>query len=332
MLIQAEVKMTIKAMHVTATLKTVKMEDMTEKALYRKLLSVAGDKDMLKFEMTQYQRNEEQKKQMLASDVDMIVKVRLAQMRFIFLNLWLCRLMAWMAPFQEEAARAAAAAQAAATEKAQEAAANVKQLLAESPPRIQLDVELEAPVIIVPQLSSSHNVVVLVLGKLVVKNHFSGDKKNGKLILDRMEVKLMDVKFGINLTFAAFKDVPEITVDAQIPSLAVNMSEEDYSTIMQTLSGNLAEGNVDTDPPPPAVCDVQVDVDDEGAQDPTAKPEKTAQGKTKVTTTSSEKTETPVTAVEAPKPRIIFQFSLDNIVAVLFTGKFLVILHWVRQL
>ncbi|VDP14307.1 unnamed protein product [Heligmosomoides polygyrus] len=33
--IQAEVKMTIKAMHVTATLKTVKMEDMTEKALYR---------------------------------------------------------------------------------------------------------------------------------------------------------------------------------------------------------------------------------------------------------------------------------------------------------
>uniref|UniRef100_A0A1I7W7I8 VPS13 domain-containing protein n=1 Tax=Heterorhabditis bacteriophora TaxID=37862 RepID=A0A1I7W7I8_HETBA len=127
----ADVKMTLKTMELTASLHTIKMEDMTYGALYRflnsaysrfkcymrdlclfrKLLSVAGDKEMLKFEMTQFQRTDAEKKTMLNTDVDMKVKVRLAQMRFVFLNLWLSRLMAWLAPFQEEAVRAANAAQ-----------------------------------------------------------------------------------------------------------------------------------------------------------------------------------------------------------------------------
>ncbi|KAK6031852.1 hypothetical protein OSTOST_01984 [Ostertagia ostertagi] len=399
--IQSKVKMTVKAMDVFATLETVKMEDMTEGALYRKLLSVTGNKEMLRFEMTQYQRNEEQKKAMHPNDIDMKVKVRLAEMRFVFLNLWLSRLMAWSTPFQEEAAKAAAAAQAAASEKAQEAAQNVKQMMAENPPRIQLDVELEAPVILLPQLSVSRNVIVLVLGRLVVNNQITGDKKNPKLILDRMEVKLLDMKFGMsvsslnsidrlldqscecdfstiigfsgsvdadatkllgtcdilqplsfnvtihsgsvdadaakllgtcdilqplsfnvtihrNLVFSICKDLPEIAVDAQIPSLAVNMSEQDYSTLMQTLSGNLAEGNVvEEPPPPPTICDttdgVQVledKTDDKGRQE---------KKKVVATTSSTPKVETPP-PVEVAKPRIVFQFSLDQIVAVLYTG------------
>ncbi|PIO63011.1 hypothetical protein TELCIR_15410, partial [Teladorsagia circumcincta] len=110
--IRSKVKMTVKTMDVFATLETVKMEDMTEGALYRKLLSVTGNKEMLRFEMTQYQRTDEQKKAMLPHDIDMKVKVRLAEMRFVFLNLWLSRLIAWNTPFQEEAAKAAAVAQA----------------------------------------------------------------------------------------------------------------------------------------------------------------------------------------------------------------------------
>ncbi|KJH40547.1 hypothetical protein DICVIV_13495 [Dictyocaulus viviparus] len=155
--IRVDMKTTAEVMNVVATLKTVKMEDMTEGAFYRKLLSVTGEKEMLRVEFTQFQRTEQQKKQMLPSDIDMSVKasVRMAEMRFVFLNLFLCRTMAWVAPFQAEAARAAAAAQAAASEKAVEAAQNVKQLMVESPPRVQLDVELEAPVILLPQLSTS---------------------------------------------------------------------------------------------------------------------------------------------------------------------------------
>ncbi|KAK6731863.1 hypothetical protein RB195_007989 [Necator americanus] len=350
--IRADVKMTVKVMNVTATLKTVRMEDMTEGSLYKKLLSVAGDKEMLRFEMVQYQRTDEQKRAMQPTDIDMSVKVRLAQMRFVFLNLWLCRLMAWMAPFQAEAARAAAAAQAAASEKAAEAAQNVKQMLAESPPRIQLDVQLEAPVIVLPQLSTSHNVVVLILGKLVVANHITGDRQNQKLIMDRMEVKLMNMTFGIgrmsddasavetscdileplsfniavhrNLVFAAVKDLPELTVDAQIPSLVVNMSEHDYNTLMQTLSGNLAEGTELTAVPPPLpVCSDTVDssegetTGDKGEEDKLQLEKKKVAGKS----SSAPKAVTPPpTPVETPKPKIVFQFTLDNIVAVLYTG------------
>ncbi|KAK5973526.1 Vacuolar protein sorting-associated protein 13C [Trichostrongylus colubriformis] len=347
--IQAQVKMTVKAMDVIATLKTVRMEDMTEGAIYRKLLSVTGDKEMLRFEMTQYQRSDEEKKRMGPEEIDMKVKVRMAEMRFVFLNLWLSRLMAWNTPFQEEAARAAAAAQAAASEKAQEAAENVKQMLAEHPPRIQLDVQLEAPVILLPQLSTSRNVVVLVLGRLIVNNHITGDNRNSKLILDRMEVKLLDMKFGIgsvnsdgtnlhgtcdilqplsfsvtihrNLVFSICKDLPEIAVDAQIPSLAVNMSEQDYSTLMQTLSGNLAEGNVVQEPPPPPPA-VSVDEVDHADEDKDKADETDRQEKKKTITHSSSAPKTPVTPppVEVPKQRIVFQFSLDQIVAVLYTG------------
>uniref|UniRef100_A0A158PAL8 Vacuolar protein sorting-associated protein 13 n=1 Tax=Angiostrongylus cantonensis TaxID=6313 RepID=A0A158PAL8_ANGCA len=288
--IRVGTKITADTMNVVATLRTVKMEDMTVGALYKKLLSVTGEKEMLRVELTQYQRDELQKKHMLPTDV------RLAEMRFVFLNLWLCRLMAWMAPFQEQATRAAAAAQAVASEKAVEAAENVKQIMAESPPRILLDIELEAPVILLPQLSTRRNVLVFILGmlntisqfagrkrKLIISNHISGDKNNQKLIMDHMEVKLMDMKFGIgsvsedasnllavcdileplsfniavhrNLVYAAIKDLPETTVDAQIPSLSVNMSDHDYETLMQTLTGNLAEGTELVVVPPPVHSD-----------------------------------------------------------------------------
>ncbi|EPB77679.1 hypothetical protein ANCCEY_03183 [Ancylostoma ceylanicum] len=270
--IRADVKMTVKAMNVIATLQTVKMEDMTEGSLYRKLLSVAGEKEMLRFEMVQYQRTDEQKKLMQPSDIDMSVKVRLAQMRFIFLNLWLCRLMAWMAPFQEEAARAAAAAQAAASEKAAEAAQNVKQMLAESPPRIQLDVQLEAPIIVVPQLSKSRNALVLILGKLMVNNHITGDRQNPKIIMDRMEVKLMDMTFGIGRMGddASTFDMKCEVLEPLSFNIALQLEKKKLST-----KASSAPKAVATPAPAP---------------------------------------------VEAPKPKIVFQFTLDNIVAVLYMG------------
>jgi len=57
--------------------------------------------------------------------------------------------------------------------------------------------------------------------------------------------------------FGVVKDIPEIAVDAQLPSIELEMSEDDYKTIMQTLSGNLAEGKDLLDeavpPPPPSI-------------------------------------------------------------------------------
>ncbi|CAI5438459.1 unnamed protein product [Caenorhabditis angaria] len=336
--INANVKMTEKAMEVVATLQAISMEDCTPNAIYRKLLSVTGNEDMLRFDFVQHQRTDEQRKLMKTSDVDMVVKMKLAQMRFVFLNLWLARLMAWIAPFQNEAVRAAQVAQAAAAEKAAEAAQNVKQIMEQSPPRIQLDVLLEAPFIVVPRLSTSRDVIVLHLGKLAVKNDIKGDAKHPKAVLDRMDIKMTDITFGIgvmnedvsvvastclilkplsfslalqrNLTFSIAKDIPEIVVDAHLNSIEAEMSDADYKTIMQTLSGNLAEGQdlaVTPPPPPPS------------QPSESATSTQTNKDKEKVGKDREANAGPPV--IEKPHTRIVFQFVLDKIAAVLYEGE-----------
>ncbi|CAI4228502.1 unnamed protein product [Auanema sp. JU1783] len=268
--VHSDVKMTLKVTEVVATLEAITMEDCTKGALYKKLLSVTGDREMLRFEMVQYQRTDKEKKSMGPNDIDMKMKVRLAQLKFVFLNLWLCRLMSWLSPFQEEAVKAAAAAQQIASEKAAEAAQNVKQMLEQSPPRIQMDVKLHAPVLVLPRLSSSTDVVVAILGELTVNNNIGASADNKKAIMDNMIVKLTNMEFSIgsmnesatviqstceilkpltfnvtiarNLMFAVSKNVPEINVRAEIPAIEVDMSEEDYATLMHTLNGNLNEG------------------------------------------------------------------------------------------
>lgn len=203
---------------------------------------------------------------------DMAVRIRLAQLRFVFLNLWLSRLLHWIQPFQEEAAVAAVQAQQLASEKAAETAQSVRKMLEENPQRIKLDVELYAPEIVVPRKSTSHQVLLVNLGRLIVDNNFTSIHK---ATIDNMVVTLKDVHaatglldkdsvkvstqcnilkpltFSLqvhrNLAFQSHKDVPEITVDAHLSFIDLSLSQQDYSVIMQTLSGNLSEGK----PPPP---------------------------------------------------------------------------------
>lgn len=92
----------------------------------------------------------------------------------------------------------------AASEKAKEAAENVKQILEVSPPRIELDVELEAPMIVVPRLSSSPDVIVALLGNVSVKNKITGHKDHKKAVLDRMEIQLTEMALSM-LVFPHFQ-------------------------------------------------------------------------------------------------------------------------------
>ncbi|CAD27608.1 Vacuolar protein sorting-associated protein 13 [Caenorhabditis elegans] len=336
--INANVKITEKAMEVVATLRAISMKDRTPGAVYKKLLSVTGKEDMLRFDFVQYQRTDEQRALMKSSDVDMVVKMRLAQMRFVFLNLWLARLMAWLAPFQNEAVLAAQAAQAAAAEKAATAAQNVKQIMEQSPPRIQLDVILEAPFIVVPRLSTSRDVIVLHLGRLALKNEIRGDSEYPKAIIDRMDILMTDCSFGMgvmnedvsavsssclilkpisfklalqrNLTFAVAKELPEIVVDAHIHSIEAEMSDADYKTLMQTLSGNLAEGADLAIPPPPPPSSL------ESSNTAAAL---TSPGKEKEKKDREANAGPPV--IEKSHTRIVFQFVLDKISAVLYEGE-----------
>lgn len=76
-----------------AGLQAITIQDRTGTTAYENLLSVCGDREMFTLDFTQYNRSEKEKNRMSPSDLDMIVVCRFAQMRFIFLNLWLTRLL-----------------------------------------------------------------------------------------------------------------------------------------------------------------------------------------------------------------------------------------------
>lgn len=80
---------------------------------------------------------------------------------------------------------------------AEKAASGVKEL-AERSTRIALNVHFNAPVIFLPQSSSSSNVIVADLGLLSVKNRFAKQpfKSDAKIppVVDIMTVRLTDLK------------------------------------------------------------------------------------------------------------------------------------------
>ncbi|KAF8366090.1 hypothetical protein PRIPAC_83919 [Pristionchus pacificus] len=266
--VRASVKMMKAQMDVSATLKSIAITDSAKDALYRKLMHVQGKEEvMLRFEMTQFNREEKAKR---PTDIDMRVKVRIARLRFVFVNLWVSRVLAWLQPFQAQAAAAAAAASAAATAKAQQVAQDVKAAIAERQPRIELDVHLEAPIILVPRLSTSNDVIVVDLGSMSVNNKIVAEKAGGGMVvIDAMAVTLKECSVGVgtmegagrtlvnrrhilspltftvqlsrNLMWEESKAKPQAAVDMHLSVVEAKLSQKDYATIMATLSGNLAE-------------------------------------------------------------------------------------------
>ncbi|KAI6203695.1 Vacuolar protein sorting-associated protein 13C [Aphelenchoides besseyi] len=253
----------------TVTLSSIKMLDEKSNSKHKHLLSVVSQngEEMFKLDFQQHNRSEAERKKMTVNQEDMTVKIRLAQLRFVFLNLWVNRMLRWIRPFQAHAAVAAAHAQQLATKKAAETAQNVKKKLEENPQRILLDIELNAPAIVVPRRSTSNQMLLFDFGRLLIKNKFMS-KKNA--IIDGMTVTMNDmhvasglldddsmnilskcnilrpVTFNLavhrNLSFESNKEVPEITVDAHLPSINLSLSKQDYAVVMQTVSGNLSEG------------------------------------------------------------------------------------------
>lgn len=77
---------------VVAGLRSIGMVDQTPRAVHKNLLAVCGDQ-VLHLDFIQYNRTDEEKRRMPATSYDMAVKLRFAQLRFVFLNLWVNRMM-----------------------------------------------------------------------------------------------------------------------------------------------------------------------------------------------------------------------------------------------
>uniref|UniRef100_A0A671VJ44 Vacuolar protein sorting 13 homolog A n=1 Tax=Sparus aurata TaxID=8175 RepID=A0A671VJ44_SPAAU len=188
----SEILMKKKEMEVLANLKSIVILDCDKDAIYKKAVSIA-DKEVFSFRMVNFTNATDGDAYLDMSKVDTSVTLTVGCIQVIFLNKFVSSILAFINNFQE-----AKEALAEVTVQAAEKAASGVKELAERSTRIALNVHFNAPVIFLPQSSSSFNVIVADLGLLSVKNSFTKKpfKSDVKIppVVDIMSVRLTDLK------------------------------------------------------------------------------------------------------------------------------------------
>ncbi|KAM7018715.1 intermembrane lipid transfer protein VPS13A isoform 2-T2 [Tautogolabrus adspersus] len=261
----SEVLMRKKEMEVLANLKNIVILDCDKDAFYKKAVSIA-DKEVFAFRMVNYTDATEGDAYLDMSKVDTFVTLTVGCIQVVFLNKFVSSILAFINNFQE-----AKDALAEVTVQAAEKAASGVKELAERSTRIALNVHFNAPVIFLPQSSTSSNVIVADLGLLSVKNQFAKQpcKSNTKIppVVDRMAVKLTDLKMyrttyineGFqgetqllkpvsldleiqrNLSSNWYHSIPDIEITAHLKPMSLILSQDDMTVVLRTLSENLSE-------------------------------------------------------------------------------------------
>ncbi|XP_078809182.1 intermembrane lipid transfer protein VPS13A isoform X3 [Oryzias latipes] len=261
----SEVLQRKKMMEVSANLKNIVVLDCNKEASYKKAVSIA-DKEVFAFRMLNYTDATEGDGYLNMSNVDTSVTLTVGCIQVIFLNKFLDSILAFINNFQ----MAKEAIAEVTVQAAEKAASGVKEL-SERSTRISLEVHFNAPVIFLPQSSSSSNVIVADLGKLSVKNRFVKQpfKSDSTIppVVDKMTVKLSDLKMyrttyisGIfkgesqllkpvsldleiqrNLSSNWYHNIPDIEISAHLKPMSLILCQDDMIVVLRTLGENLSE-------------------------------------------------------------------------------------------
>uniref|UniRef100_A0A8C2WJ62 Vacuolar protein sorting 13 homolog A n=1 Tax=Cyclopterus lumpus TaxID=8103 RepID=A0A8C2WJ62_CYCLU len=271
----SEVLMRKKEMEVLANLKNIVILDCDKDALYKKAVSIA-DEEVFAFRMVNYTDATEGDAYLDMSKVDTSVTLTVGCIQVIFLNKFVSSILAFINNFQE-----AKEALAEVTVQAAEKAASGVKELAERSSRIALNVHFNAPVIFLPQSSSSSNVIVADLGLLSVKNCFAKQpfKSDAKIppVVDitslivassrttyvdegfQGETQLLmpvslDLEIQRNLSSNWYHSIPDIEITAHLKPMSLVLSQDDMTVVLRTLSENLSESSDALPPaaPPPS--------------------------------------------------------------------------------
>lgn len=181
---------------------------------------------------------------------DIQVFAKLGKLRIVFINWFVLNVVDFLNEFQE--------AQTAIIEASQQAASNAKanlQSAYEKATRINMDIDLKAPDLIIPENSKSFSALVLSMGNIRLTNKFKDllEIKNDKghnVVLDEMTMALSDfqltrallnehyesnkkinilqplnINFSVvrNLTSAWYKPLPEVDVSGHIATIDVSI-------------------------------------------------------------------------------------------------------------
>ncbi|XP_068186348.1 intermembrane lipid transfer protein VPS13C isoform X2 [Antennarius striatus] len=264
--IQASVLVQAKETEAFARLRDIVVTDANPNSIHRKAVSIMGE-EVFSFKLLLFPGATEGEGYGDMTKVDAKVTLRLGCIQIVYLHKFFMSLLMFIDNFQT-----AKEALSAATSQAAEKAASSVRGFAQKSFRLSMDIKLKAPLIIVPQSSTSHNAVVVDLGLITVKNSFSLMPAEGfslPAVVDQMDVKLTQLKLSRttlkpdssqpdieilqpinlellvtrNLASSWFTKIPGVQIQGVLRSLNMSLGEEDLSVLMKVLVENIAEGN-----------------------------------------------------------------------------------------
>uniref|UniRef100_A0A8C4LD47 Vacuolar protein sorting 13 homolog C n=1 Tax=Equus asinus asinus TaxID=83772 RepID=A0A8C4LD47_EQUAS len=259
-----------------ARLENIVVTDIDPNTVHKKAVSIMGN-EVFRFNLDLYPHATEGDAYTDMSKVDGVVSLNVGCIQIVYLHKFLMSLLNFLNNFQT-AKEALSAATAQAAEKA---ATSVKDL-AQRSFRVSINIDLKAPVIVIPQSSISTNAVVVDLGLIRVQNQFSlvsGEDYLNPPVIDRMDVQLTKLKlsrtviqpgisqpdiqllYPINLEFSVnrnlasswYHKVPVVEIKGHLESMNVSLNQEDLNLLFRILAENLGEATEDLNKVKPGI-------------------------------------------------------------------------------
>ncbi|XP_045047540.2 intermembrane lipid transfer protein VPS13A isoform X2 [Desmodus rotundus] len=259
--LDSEIIMRPSVTEINAKLRNIIVLDSDITALYKKAVYITG-KEVFSFKMISYVDATAGSAYTDMSVVDIQVNLTVGCIEVVFVTKFLYSILAFIDNFQAvKEALAEATVQAAGM-----AATGVKEL-AQRSSRLALDVNIKAPVVVIPQSPVSENVFVADFGLITMTNtfHVVKSQSNPPPIIDLITIKLSEMRLyrsqfindtyqevldlllplnlevivERNLSWEWYQEVPCFNVNAQLKPMEFILSQEDITTIFKTLYGNI---------------------------------------------------------------------------------------------
>ncbi|XP_014800036.1 PREDICTED: vacuolar protein sorting-associated protein 13C isoform X3 [Calidris pugnax] len=257
----ASVAMKTKKIKVFSRLEDIVITNVDPKTIHKKAVSIVGD-EVFRFHVSLYPDATAGEAYTDMSRVDGKMSLKVGCIQIIYLHTFFMSLLNFLNNFQM-----AQEALTAVTVQAAEMAASSMKDFAKKSFRLLMDVNLKAPVIVVPESSTSNNALIADLGLIRVQNEFklvSSDESSLPPVIDNMDVQLTHLKLSrcvistdsqpdseilrpVSLTLVVQRNLaatwyhktPTIGIKGDLKPMQIALSEDDLTVIMKILLENL---------------------------------------------------------------------------------------------
>ncbi|XP_066473905.1 intermembrane lipid transfer protein VPS13A isoform X2 [Tiliqua scincoides] len=270
--LDSEVMMKKGTTEISAKLKNIIIVDCDKAALYKKALYITG-KEVFSFKMVTYIDATDGIAYTNMNVVDSRIYLTVGCIQIVFVNKFVSAILAFVNNFQT----AKEAITEATVQAAGKAASGVMEFAQQSS-RTALDINIKAPVVIIPQSATSTDVLVADFGLITVKNEFllvkTKVRYNLPPVLDGIHVKLSELKLyrssmvndslqkevqllqplnlevtiERNLASIWYHEIPDIKIIGRLKPMNLILSQDDITTILRTLNENLGDSSGTSQP------------------------------------------------------------------------------------